>query len=308
MFGGGAALIEGNRAWLLADQQPHRVLGAALAWARGRDLAVLHLLVDDGPAAGVVARRAAAFESAPRVWRVEGRSVYPAHPAPYPERRSVPADADALRDLLEAAAVDVVVEHGEIAGEVLGLEIARVVVGEGAEPRLEVGVGRHDREAFAMLHGDLPAASALAAVIDAVRAQRHPDAPPHPLNRLAAERWLRAVLVERPEVAGATRLAPVDPPLPRENVKDAVPAAALGEDRSGMPVVVVCSVGIDLDLVPFAADARAWHAPGARLVLVVPEGDDHRVTRGLAAALVEPAEVVAVARQWRHGLAAGPVP
>jgi len=47
--------------------------------------------------------------------------------------------------------------------------------------------------------------------------------------------------------------------------------------------------------VPFAADARDELAgPDARLVLAVPEGDDHPVTRELAARLAVPAEVVPV--------------
>ncbi|HMQ27317.1 MAG TPA: hypothetical protein PKA98_15100, partial [Acidimicrobiales bacterium] len=172
-----------------------------------------------------------------------------------------------------------------------------------APPRLEVGVGRHDREAFAMIHGDLPTPDALMSVIDAVLAQRRPGASPHPLNRLAAERWLRALLVERPGLVGARSLRPVDPPVPRDNVKDAAPAPTLGESEDGTTVVVVCSAGIDLDLVPGAADARSWHAPEARLVLVVPERDDHPVTRALAAALTVPAEIVTVAGDWRAALA-----
>ena len=67
-------------------------------------------------------------------------------------------------------------------------------------------------------------------------------------------------------------------------------AAGLGDD--GEPVVVVCSVGIDLDLVPFASDARgALGPPGARLLLAVPERDDHAVTRALALELLDPAHV-----------------
>lgn len=303
VLGGGAALVEGTTGWVLADADPERVLGGAIVWAERNRIDELHVLVDDPAAAGTVARRAPDFARPPSVWRVEGRAVRPAEAAPFPERLPAPSGIDDLVALLEAARVDVVVEHGVLSGEVLGLEIARVVQDEGDEgPRLEVGVGRHDREAFAMIHGRLPTADALAAVVDAVLAQRHAAAPPHPLNRLAAERWLRAEVMRQPQVVGAHSLAPVDPTVPRDNVKDAVPAAALGEDDAADPVVVVCSAGIDLDLVPAAADTRAWHAPDARLVLVVPERDAHPVTRTLAAALAEPAEVVAVDGDWREAL------
>lgn len=305
-LGGGGALVQGSTGWVLADAEPERVLGGAVAWAGRNDIDELHVLVDDTGASGIVARRAAEFARPPTVWRVQGRAVHLAERAPFPERRSAPGGTDELRSLLEASGVDVVVEHGVMSGEVLGLEIARVVVdqdGDAEAPRLEVGVGRHDREAFAMIHGRLPTADALAAVVDAVLAQRRPEAPPHPLNRLAAERWLRAQVIARPEAVGADELAPIDPALPRDNVKDSVPAAALGVDHAGGPILVVCSAGIDLDLVPAAADVRAWHARDARLVLVVPERDAHPVTRSLAASLADPAEIVAVEDDWRRSLA-----
>jgi hypothetical protein len=158
-----------------------------------------------------------------------------------------------------------------------------------------VGIGAHDREAFRLVHGDGPVDAALAQVVTEVAAHRRPGAPPHALNRLARERALRHRLVDDPSLVGLTSLVPAPPPVPRTNLADAVPCAALGTDGSGEPAVVVCSAGIDLDLVPFAADARDELAgPDARLVLAVPEGDDHPVTRGLAARLAVPAEVVAV--------------
>jgi hypothetical protein len=63
--------------------------------------------------------------------------------------------------------------------------------------------------------------------------------------------------------------------------------------------VAVASTGIDLDLLPTAADLRLAHAPSARLVVVVPERDAHPVTRALASSLVDPAEVVALPGDWR---------
>jgi len=301
-FGLGAALKRGSQGWVLGEDQPRRSLGPALAWARTNDVTDLHLLVEDG--AGELARRATHFTPPPTVWQVDGREVAEAvatpHPAVGPDDavRSIASEATAL---LEAADVDVVWEHGELLGEVRGLEIARVVIDEELGPRLEVGVGRHDREAFAMLHGDLPAEAAIAKVVAAVREQRRPGANPHPLNRLAGERWLRARLVGEPGLVGAHQLHTVAPVWPRSSVKDIVPAAAVGVDDDGRAVVLVTSTGIDLDLVPEAADVRDREdvPADARLVLVVPERDAHPVTVGLASSLTAPAEVVALPGDWR---------
>jgi len=184
---------------------------------------------------------------------------------------------------------------------VLGLEVCRAIVDDdpisSGEPgaRLDVGIGEHDREAFRLVHGDGPVDAALAQVVTEVAAHRRPGAPPHALNRLARERALRRRLVAEPSLVGLRSLTPAPPPVARTNLSDAVPCVALGTDGSGTPVVVVCSAGIDLDLVPFAADARdALAGSDVRLLLAVPDGDDHPVTRELAARLAVPAEVVPV--------------
>jgi hypothetical protein len=70
-------------------------------------------------------------------------------------------------------------------------------------------------------------------------------------------------------------------------------------DDFDRPLVVVCSTGVDVDLVPTAVDARLADGREARLVLVVPERDDHPAHATLAASLVEPAEVRTVPDDWR---------
>src|SRR5205085_7077671 len=138
-------------------------------------------------------------------------------------------------------------------------------------------------------------AAALAEVVAVVAEHRRPGAPPHPLNRLNAERLLRWRLIEEPSLVGAVVLEAAPPPVPRVNLKDPVPCVAVGVGHDGGAVVVVCSVGIDLDPVPFAADARgAVGLADARLLLAVPERDDHPVTRAVATRLRQPAEVVPV--------------
>ncbi len=59
-----------------------------------------------------------------------------------------------------------------------GLEVCRVVddPATGAV-RLEVGVGAHDREAFAIMHGDVPTVEALAGVVRAVAEHRRTGPP-----------------------------------------------------------------------------------------------------------------------------------
>jgi len=299
-FPGGATLVVDGQGWILAEEQAERALGPALAWGANRGLSAADLHVVADRHAGLLARRAGAFVESPRVWRTQGAALVAAQPAAVARARPAPASAGELVALLEAEGLDVVIDHGEAIGEVLGLEVARVVLDDQGSAHLEVGVGRNDREAFALIHADVDPADALASVVATVSAQRRAGAPPHPLNRLGAQRWLRSRLVADPGRVGAARLQAVAGVLPRAGVKESVPVAAVGIDLAGDPVVVVTSTGIDLDLVPAAADLRLTHAPGARLVLAVPERDAHPVTRRLAAQLREPAEVVALPGDWRE--------
>jgi hypothetical protein len=292
VFPGGAALRREDEAWVLVEDRPERALGPAMAWARQQGADGVHVLVESSSA--TLARRAAAFRAPARVWHVEGRAMRPAVAEPLPQADPVePALLELVADIEAAGAVPAV-EHGVLAGEVLGLEVCRAV----RDPhtgavRLEVGVGAHDREAFQLIHGDRPPADALAQVVATVAAHRSPGAAPHPLNRLGAERLLRHRVVADPASVGAAHLAAAPPPVPRTTLKDPVPCVAVGAGADGSPLVVVCSVGVDLDLVPFAADARALHGP-ARLVLAVPARDRHPVTVALADALLEPATVVGI--------------
>ena len=277
--------------------------GPAVAWASRVGASSLDVVVDGSPsAAGIVARRAACFSPAPAVWGVSGTSLVPAVPAPLlPDE---PDDPPALLvALLESHGLEVIWEHGVLRGEVLGLEVARTV-----GPTLEVGVGRHDRRArFDMRPGESLSA-ALDEAASAVRARRRPGAARHPANLLARSRWLRALLVRSPLEYGFASLSPVAPPVPWFDLPEAGAAPCVGVSaRTGAAAVAVCSVGVDLDLVPTAADCRLLYgsvpggsAEGAELWLVVPEGDDLTVTRSLAARLSPPAGVITVPRAWER--------
>ncbi|MEO1063407.1 MAG: hypothetical protein AAFZ07_18480 [Actinomycetota bacterium] len=254
------------------------------------------MLVDGD--AGVAARLASHFTAGPSCWQVEDRSIVPAMARPPSPPAPVDPGLDELTAVLRAADCDVVVEHGVVTGEVMGLEVARVVR-DGAGSRIEVGVGAQDREAFQMLHGDRPTAESLAEVVATVQRHRSPGAEPHPLNRFRAERWLRALVLRHPEVVDADRLDPLPPPEPRRSLSDQLPACAVGTDRGGRQIVVACSVGIDVDLVPQAADAREMVAEDAELVVAVPARDAHPLTGELLAGLRGPSRLVALPGDWR---------
>ena len=177
--------------------------------------------------------------------------------------------------------------------------MARAVVDDYG-PMLEVGVGKHDRQAQRMVHGDEPTADALARVVATVEGHRRAAAPHHPYNRLAPERWLRARVVAEPGLVGAAELVAVPSPVEVDDLRRPAPAAAAGTDLEGRPLLAVFSTGVDVDLVPEAVDALQADGRNPRLVIVVPERDDHPYLRPLADALREPAAVVTVRDDWRR--------
>lgn len=307
---GGAALLVDDEQWVLVDDQLRRALGGALA--AGRGAARVHLVVDapekdpepdpyaartrpPGVTPSDLARRATYFSHPPvDVWEAEGRELRPVEQVPRPDPVAVPPEVAALADVVTAGGADPVVEHGVLIAEVEGLEVARAYVDEHGEARLHVGVGRHDQDAFSMVHGDAATPEVVATVVERVRRHRAPGAEPHPLGRLAPERRLRRRLVARPELVGADHLAPVPPVLPQPNLLHPFPAAAAGVDAEGAPLLCVCSVGGDLDVIPTAADLRAGSGD-PRTLVVVPEGDDLAITRAVAATLADPIDVLPVA-------------
>lgn len=300
-FGGGSTIRTDSTGWVLAEEHPARSLGGALAWALTNGLAELHLLATAD--AGLLARRAASFRLAPEVWSITGTSLAdaPAAPAPLPEEPALDARAEPFRLVFEHVGADPVLEHGILRAEVRGLEVARVEVDESGA-HLAIGVGKHDREAHRELgavQGDDGSVDRLFGVVRAVAEFRHAGGGGHAAYHLASERWLRSVVVRRPELAGASHLEPVSSPVDRTDLRQPAPAPARGVDAQGRPVLVVCSVGGDIDLVPAAVDAWSRDGRRPRLVLVVPQGDDHPALHRVAADLVFPADVVVAPPDWR---------
>ena len=252
-FGGGAALMIGDRAWVLLDGQPERGLGGALAWALRREATSLTVLAE--AATGLLARRAAGFTFPIEVRHVQGHTHVAAVAEALASPSPVPPQHAHLAATIALGGATPVEEHGVLVGEVAGLEVCRVVTDpHTGAVRLDVGIGADDREMFQMLHGDKPTVQALADVVEFVGAQRVPGAPRHPLNLLAQERLMRAQLIAHPQLIDAQRVVVAAPPVPRRNLKDPVPCVALAS-IDGRDVAVVCSSGVDLDVVPYAVDA-----------------------------------------------------
>lgn len=303
---GGVATVHDSAAWILIDGPAERSLGAVLAWSVRRSATSVHLITESG--GGVAARRAQVFALPISVWFAQDRLLLPVVAEPLAAPRTVRAEHAELAAMIEAAGAVPLVEHGVLVGEVRGLEVCRVVDqpttgffadqvdGDLPSPppglQLEVGVGPADREAFQLMHGDLPTLEALTGVVRAVSAVRRDDAPQHPLNRLGRERFLRWKAEQNPSSIGLFTVEPAEPPMPRANLKDPTPCVAAGRRTDGTAVRVVFSSGVDLDLIPFVADVQLAH--GEPVVVVVPRRDLVPLTSDLAALLVQPIELVPI--------------
>jgi hypothetical protein len=334
-IGAAGVLTKAGDAWFLAEDGAARLLGSALVWlgrAAPIDVARHHVIVAADDAVSITANRLSLFTRRPRLYRVDGATTeavaIPTHEAAIaaagPPLRFDPvafvaelplSTRAAVRGLLDAVeAIDALTverDQHSVHFTVRGLEVARFEF-TGDDAFLAVGVGKFDRAARRELAGEQPlaaddlgpAVATLRAAVTAVLERRRADAPEHQIRSLRKERWLRARVMADPTLAGlpaALNLEPVAPPVQPPDLVARNAAPAIGDDE-----VVVCSTGIDLDLVPTAAHAwlQAAHERGdasePRLTIVVPEADDHPVTRTLLEALMPRlrARVASVPANW----------
>lgn len=237
------------------------------------------------------------------VWRIDGTTLTEAPPAAYEPDPPLGPRTEAFRALFEQAGATTVAEGGILRAEVRGLEVARIVVDETTnEPRLAVGVGKHDREAQKEIHGDSQTLDHLFEVVRIVAEHRVAEGAGHAAFHLSPERWLRDVVIRNSALVGAADDLEARPsPNPRDDLRAAAPAPAAGTTSdTGAPLLVVCSVGTDLDLVPAATDAHAADGRNPHIRFVVPEGDDLPSTRDLVDLLTIPADLVTVPPDWRN--------
>ena len=198
------------------------VLGGALVWLDRNPAGATHLIVEHH--AGVHARRAAVLAPDLQVHELDGSDVRDAAAAPISEPHPTPDDITPLVAMIERSGAQAVVEDGIVRAEVAGLEVGRVVTGPTGSS-IEVGVGRFDREAGALLHADRPVEPTLVSTIDQVRKHRTAGAVAHPVNRIGRERWLRELVRVDPAIAGIAAPELVEPIPPRTSLLEASAAA-----------------------------------------------------------------------------------
>lgn len=269
-LGDHVAVADAGTLWVLDSEVSSRVtaMSAALAWLVRQPTGVvqrLALVARHSPR--LAARRLANFTIPAQVFAVVGEGITRVEPEPHlPVVEANPRHLE-IATMFATAGADVVVEHGVVAAEVVGLEVARIIEENGV-PTVRIGVGAHDRETFRMVHGEEATLDQLRAVVQSVALHRRPDAGAHPLNLLARERAIRHRMLTNPSAIGMKTLAIIEPPVRRDNLKDAVPCCAIGRSLNDDDVVVVFTSGVDLDAVPFAADARARLDTDARIMIV----------------------------------------
>lgn len=248
-------------------------LGRALIWADRHNVTDLNILAESSSASDL-ARRAALLDPQPTVWEIQGILLVPVTPTPLADPPELSTAELEFAPIMYAAGTRPVNDHGRLVAEIAGLEVARVSVDEeGAY--LEVGVGQADRELQMLVHGGLDRTEALERAVGMVLEHRRLNAPLHPLNRMARERWLRAEILDSPSLVGLVSAEPLAPLRPRSTLLGTEASAAHGFDAEGNEFVVVCSVGVDVDLAAEAAEYRERTAPTAELLLVVPDKDQH---------------------------------
>ena len=280
-----------------ADSSDYAALPAGAA--ENADHTVFGLPPDDHRVVGGhLARIGRLFVPDVRVWLVDGAEVVEVDAVAPPAMVPSPWDqAPDLVELLSDAGLELAGEPGTILGEVAGLEVARITMVDG-RAHLDIGVGRFDQELSAVAQSDLPRRQALQRAADLVRLTSTPDNGAHPMTRLARERWLRAELIARPGLVGASALNAEPGLWLRDGLRSVAPAAASGTDQQGSPLVVVCSAGVDTDLVPAALELAEAIDPDARLVLALPGADVLVGTERVAALARRPPRIVGLTPPW----------
>ena len=292
-FAYGAGLVNGTRGALYVTREHICSIGPTLLWMLKYELTEVDLVIEgDG---GIPARRAQALTCELRVWQMQNGTLERAQPTPHLPKIEVPQSHEKFAAIIQDCGALPVREHGVLTGEVLGLEVCRVVDTPDG-PRLEVGVGAIDRETFQLVNSHRTIEDSLTEVVGIVRAHRSPGAPHHPLGKMAGERLLRHRVINEPSLIGAVTLKPAEPPIPRGGMRETTPCVATGTDLDGRPIVAVFTDTVDVDIVGFGVDAVTRENAKANLVIVANPGNITPSLRGSAGFLKQAPGLIEVSR------------
>ena len=271
-----AALVDGSgngirnksTLWVLADQEtPENLLGASLLELTTHDDLDLVIYFENLQNAEITQRWASVLKPSPTIFFLSDENPVSVEPAANVARYSMKTAPPEFDEMCSKFGLQPICECGTWKGEILGLEIIRVSDGE-----IEVGVGKFDREANSLISSGKPLSEVVSSAVEIVSSYRNPGSGFHPLARLARERWLRSDALANPKMFGFEDLICVDPPRERESLRETMPAAANGIDKTGEKVLLVFSVGVDVCLVPFIADLIRIEQPD-RVEVFLPEKD-----------------------------------
>jgi hypothetical protein len=284
---------------------PRGWLGGAIVWATRRGVQQLHVLSEH--VTGHDARRANVFTLPVTLSTIRGRKVEPVAAQPFVMPTEPTAEALLFSEMISDAGARPIIDHGVLRAEVLGLEVACVEYEEDGTPYLAVGVGRHDRLAQAMMYGTAHVVESLRTAVEAVKNFRNGAAGVHPANQLAPERWLREIVATNPWLGGfgpaekpvCTAVSGTEPTRLKRPTPAILLVDAINEEGAEVQAVLAVTVGVDLDAVSFAADARDFYRPNAPLHMVFPESSQVPAMELLCGALPRQVVFGTVPNTWR---------
>ena len=244
----GAMRSNGTQKFLYAPNENVSPLAISLALAT--DETDINLVVDASD--HLLLEQTMGLATKHRLWVVEGNKLVP-HPELKLEERHAPQPLNpTIASLLETNGCEIVQENGMTKGEIKGLEVARVVEGSEGESALQVGVGIYDQEAHKLVDGNESTEEKLSRVVSEVLHYRNKQARPHPLNRVSRPKWLISELVNSPENSGLEEVRRLPVATESKAITETTPAAALARAEN-TKVLIVASVGVDLNAIPIAS-------------------------------------------------------
>ncbi len=289
----GSVLLTKDCCWLLAeDEEPQLVLGKGIFLLIRNPGLELRVIFEDKEAAGIAARQATGLNAEIKIMYFYDGELIQVAPFAFPDLAVPTPPLKDFEVMCQNAGVSTICENGIWKGEILGLEVVRINEGD-----IQVGVGRFDREAGELLNNGKSQIEQLMAAADQVRSQRTAEAGAHPLATLSREKWLRHELISDPEIIGLLELEPIDPVHAQKNLKGFFPAAAIGKSKEKEKVLCVCSVGVDIGLIPLVAELASLHKP-EQIFIVLPPQDLLPLIEEASHLLDAPSTLIGVEGAW----------